>query len=98
MTKTPLSDAEAKIKHGSEIRRCMLTLDVSGMRALWKEIAPHLYQGTDKETLYSLHLARTEAQSIPLHLRRYSDRWLRDRGFGSHLPEHLRINKLGNKL
>jgi len=74
-----------------DVRRCLLELDVSGIQKLWAQAAPHLDQPkSDKETIVTLHMARTGAKSIPLKLRQYSDRWLRERGVGSLLPEELR--------
>jgi hypothetical protein len=87
-----MTDDEVKIKYGSEFRRCLVELDVKAVRELWKHVAPHLEIHNDREALYTLHMARTEAQSVPLKLRQYSDRWLRERGFGSNLPPLLREN------
>lgn len=79
-----------KQRHAEEFRRCLTELDVVGVRRIWAEVAPHLPQpANENETLFTLHMARTEAQSIPLNLRQYSHRWLRERGFGSMLPEAL---------
>lgn len=81
-------DDRIKLKHAAEFRRCLIELDVTGVRKLWAEVSPHLPQPKSiKETLFTLHMARTEAQSVPLGLRQYSHRWLRERGFGSMLPE-----------
>lgn len=79
-----------KAVHGAEFRRCLMELDVRGARKLWAHVAPHLATNSDKEALFTLHLARTGANSIPVKLRVYSDRWLRERGVGSMLPKHLR--------
>ena len=61
------------------------------MRKLWRHVSPHLPQpNTDEETLSAMHLARTQARSMPLKLRAYSHRWLTERSFPSQLPDHLR--------
>ncbi len=84
------TDFQIKQLHAAEFRRCLIDLDVNGIRKLWAEVSPYLPQPQNtKEALFSLHMARTEAQSVPLGLRQYSHRWLRERGFGSMLPEAL---------
>lgn len=85
-----MDEAELKVRHGAEFRRCLIALDVVAMRALWAHVAPHLACSSDKEVLVTLHMARAGAESVPVRLRQYSDRWLRERGIGSLLPEHLR--------
>jgi len=90
MAPDSLTDQVIKQRHAAEFRRCLIDLDVNGVRKLWAEVSPHLPQPSNvKETLFTLHMARTEAQSVPLRLRQYSHRWLRERGFGSMLPEAL---------
>lgn len=77
--------------HSAEFRRCMVDLDIAAMRRLWQHVSPHLPQPkTDEQTLAALHLARTQARSMPLKLRAYSHRWLTERGFPSQLPDRLR--------
>lgn len=79
------------VKHGAEFRRCLVDLDVKGIVALWRCVSPHLPQpANDDEALICLHMARTGAESVPVRARQYSDRWLRERGIGSLLPEVLR--------
>jgi hypothetical protein len=73
------------------VRRCLMELDVPGIRAAWATLAPHLPQGaSDAETLVAMHRARTGAESIPLNMRAYSHRWLLERGYPSGLPDRLR--------
>lgn len=77
--------------HSTAFRRCLVELDVAGMRKLWAYIAPHLPQmATDAETLHAIHRARTQAESIPLNARAWSHRWLIDHGHESGLPDHLK--------
>lgn len=77
--------------HSAEFRRCLAELDIAMMRKLWRHVSPHLPQpNTDEETLSAMHLARTQARSMPLKLRAYSHRWLTERSFPSQLPDHLR--------
>ena len=61
------------------------------MRKLWAHIAPHLPQPRDDaETLATLHLARTESEAVKESYRLYSHHWLRERGYPSRLPDHLK--------
>lgn len=77
--------------HGDAFRRCLVDLDVAGVRALWRRVAPHLAQPlNDDEALATLHRARSEAASIGLKLRAYSHRWLLDHGYPSGLPDELK--------
>lgn len=77
--------------YSSEFRRCMETLDVPGVRALWRKISPHLSQpATDEDALASLHMARTASEAMTLKARAYSHRWLEDRGLPSQLPDALK--------
>lgn len=86
--------------HGAEFRRCLLELDVVGIRRLWKHVASHLPQpSSDDEALVMLHMARTAAQSVPERLRAYSKAWLAERerakvanavGISIRSPEHRR--------
>ncbi|ODT22226.1 MAG: hypothetical protein ABS35_15355 [Kaistia sp. SCN 65-12] len=79
------------MSYNDAFRRCLVELDVAGIRALWREVAPHLPQpSNDAEALLTLHRARTEASSIDLRLRAYSHRWLIDNGYPSGLPDALR--------
>jgi len=65
--------------------------DVVGLMRLWREVAPHLSQPADyAEGAVTMHRARTEAKSIPVHLRRYSHAWLEERGLPSGLPDELK--------
>lgn len=86
-----MTEAELKLKHAAEFRRCLVDLDVAGVMALWRHVAPHLGQpSSEREALYTMHLARTKAENVSPRLRAYSQRWLNERGFGSFLPENRR--------
>lgn len=75
----------------NDIRRCLLEMDVPGIRAAWAKAAPHLPQpASDEEALIALHHARTQARSIPFRVRAWSHRWLVERGLPSGLPDRLR--------
>lgn len=79
--------------HGAEYRRCLIELDVAGMRKLSAHTHPHLAQpASDLETLTSIHIARTQARTLPLRLRQFSYKWLNERhpGWKNLLPEKLR--------
>lgn len=79
-------------QHAAEMRRCLESLDVVGVRRLWAHIAPHLAGAGmgDAEVLVSLHHARTQSESMSLKLRAYSHRWLVDNGYPSGLPDPLK--------
>lgn len=75
----------------AEFRRCLEDCDVAGMRALWAQHSPHLDQPkSDADALASLHMARTQAESLSLKHRAYSHAWLSERGLPSMLPDHLK--------
>lgn len=83
-------DAWMAAKHGAEFRRCLVELDVRGVMRLFNAFAPDGAKvATEKEALYTLHMARALSQAVPLNLRQYSDRWLRERGLGAFLPRQL---------
>jgi len=64
---------------------------VPGMRRLAKYLWPHLPQPTsDRETLSSIHYARTINETFSLRLRAYSHAWLLGEGFPSGLPDALK--------
>jgi hypothetical protein len=85
-----MTEAEIQAKYGPEFRRCLESLDVQGMKKLWKHVAPHLADENDSHVLYSMHLARTEMKSLPLRAKLYSQRWLNERGLGSGMPNDNR--------
>jgi hypothetical protein len=75
----------------AELRRCLVELDVGGICALWRRLAPTLPQPRDNaEALASLHIARTQAVSIPERLRLYSHAWLVERNLPTGLPDELK--------
>lgn len=78
-----------KERHHAEFLRCLLELDVSGILAISAHVFPPQCQpGSRAEALYSLHLARTKSDKVPERKKRYSQRWLNERGVGSWLPDH----------
>ena len=69
--------------HSAEFRRCLIDLDVPGVRRLWQHVAPHLPQPkTADETLNTMHLARSKMQTLPVEMRAYSEKWLAERRTG----------------
>lgn len=71
--------------------RTLCSSDFAGLRRLWSGAFPRLaLPRTDDEARTVLHMARTESQAVPLHLRLYSHEWLEDRGLPSKLPDPLR--------
>ena len=75
----------------NDVRRCLMEIDIPGIRAAWAKARPHLPQPRDDhEALICIHRARTQATSIPFRLRAYSHRWLVERGLPSGLPDRQR--------
>jgi phage gp29-like protein len=76
---------------GAEFRRCLIEVDVVGVRRVWAHQHPGLPQPPDDEdVLASLHIARTASQSVPFKLRAYSHAWCSERGLPSQLPDQMR--------
>lgn len=74
-----------------DFRRCLEECDVEGIRRLHAHAMPHMpAPQTDAQALISIHLARTQSESIALKLRAYSHRWLVDNSYPSQLPDSLR--------
>ena len=74
--------------HSEHLRRCLIELDVPGIRRIWAAVAPHAPPPSD--ALAAIHMARTCAESIPFRLRAYSHRWLTERALPSQLPDALK--------
>ena len=73
------------------MRRILMDLDAPAAMAFWRATSPHLPQPqTEYQALVALHMARTEAQMIPVDHRFRSHRWLTDNGYPSKLPDHLK--------
>jgi hypothetical protein len=68
------------LRHAAEVRRCLVELDVVGMRRLHAHVWPHYpAPKTDDEALHSMHLARVQMKDIPERCRQYSQAWLFER-------------------
>ena len=67
--------------HQSEVHRRLATADVTGLLRAWAVSHPHLTGLSLPEALIALHMARVEAKSMPLRLKRYSAAFLRERGY-----------------
>jgi hypothetical protein len=79
------------VDSGAEFRRCLLELDVEGIKRAWRHVAPNMPPPKDDaEALASLHVGRTAANSMPFSKRAYSHAWLSERGLPSMLPDNLR--------
>ena len=73
------------------LRQALLDGDAKAACAVWRDLAPHLPQPpSDEAATATMHLARTQMQTIPPRLRFYSHRWLTDHGYPSRLPDRLR--------
>lgn len=71
------------MEHDAEFRRCLLELDVAGIRALWQHLSPGLPQPqSEDETLHTIHLARVGMATLPAQQRAYSEAWLKERQTG----------------
>lgn len=80
---------EAKRRYSGAFLRCLLELDVDGILALHALTMPAgTAPSSRSEALASLHLARTKAARVPMAKKRYSQRWLNERGLGSWLTDH----------
>jgi hypothetical protein len=67
------------MRHQQEVLRCLIALDVAGIRRVWKNIAPHLDQPeSDWDALRTMHEARIRMARISPQQKRYSEHWLRD--------------------
>ena len=84
-----LDDLQA-IRHAKEFRRCLVEIDVDAILRLQAHVSPHLPTLTRQEALYSIHLARTKMNTLPRHLKTYSQRWLNERRAGSFMPDDRR--------
>jgi hypothetical protein len=79
------------VNTAAAFHRCLINLDVIGICDLWNHVAPDLPQPqNEEEAIIALHLARTQAESIPAGLRRYSHAWLTERNLPSQLPDELK--------
>lgn len=72
-------------------REYLATSNLDGIRRLWLHLYPGMPQPAgDFEVQVVMHLARTQAETIPLKLRLYSHQWLLANGQPSQLPDMLR--------
>ncbi len=75
----------------ADLRRIITDCDVEGYAQLSARYPETIEPVATREmAFYLLHTARTEADFVPLPLRQYSHRWLRERGARSLLPPELR--------
>lgn len=73
-----------------EMRRCLVTLDLDYSRKIWAAVSPQFATASDNFLLASLHIARTQTESIPAPFRLYSHEWLTERNLPSYLPDKLK--------
>lgn len=72
---------DASTTHAAEFRRCLVELDIVGMRRLWNHVSPHLPQPkTDADVVMTMHAARVQMATLPEDKRAYSEAWLSERG------------------
>lgn len=68
------------LEHANEFKRCLVELDVDGIRRLWNHVSPHLPQPkNDDEALHTMHLARTKMKNLHPKLVKYSKAFLAER-------------------
>lgn len=75
--------------HADEFRRCLIEIDVAGIRRLWAHVQPG-QPFDDERALIALHMARTQAETLTVRQRAWSHCWLRERDLPSQLPDHLK--------
>jgi hypothetical protein len=76
-------------QYNDDYLRCLETLDVAGVRALWARTGASQPK-TDREALASLHYARTCSTRVHTNKRAYSHSWLRGEGLPTGLPDNLK--------
>lgn len=65
--------------------------DVTGLRAAWSKLQPHLPQPESYEAAeVGMHMARTASEGLHFKHRAYSHRWLDERAMPSQLPDNLK--------
>lgn len=70
-----------------EFRQLLEAGDVDGLMKAWSRVAPHLPQPQSREQAeITMHMARTQSETIPLRHRQYSHCWLTERMLPSQLP------------
>lgn len=68
------------LQHANEFKRCLVELDVQGIRRLWNHVSPNLPQPkNDDEALHTMHLARTKMKGLHPKLVKYSKAFLAER-------------------
>lgn len=86
-----MNDAEIRSRYGAEFFRCLNELDVEGIMRISAHVFPPEWQPSSRtEALASLHLARTQNAFISAKAKKYSQRWLNERGLGSFMPDNRR--------
>lgn len=79
------------MSHADEMRRCLEQQDLAGLCRLWAHVAPHLPPPkTQDDARKTMHIARTQAESLAFVFRAYSHAWLTEHGLPSMLPDHLK--------
>ena len=67
------------MRNQREVLRCLIALDIPGIRKVWKQMAPHLDQPeSDWDALRTMHEARIRMLRISPQQKRYSEHWLRE--------------------
>lgn len=84
LTRQSPQEVEQKAQFAGEFLRCLIELDVDGILRLHAVVFPaQTFPSSRTEALASLHLARTKSDRVPMKLKRYSQKWLNERGLGS---------------
>lgn len=70
--------------HNAEFLRCLVEIDVRGIRRLWHHVSPGLPQpANDADALLAIHLARIQlGEALPAKAMAYSKQWLAERETG----------------
>lgn len=71
------------MKHGDELLRCLVEMDVAAARRLFAHVFPHMHQPeSDEDMRLQMHLARVQTKRVPQRLRIFSRHWLKERSAG----------------
>lgn len=75
----------------AEFRQALETGDVALLQRIHPILFPHVPAAPSREAAeIQLHMARTQAEWLPLKPRAYSHRWLTERELPSQLPDPLK--------
>jgi hypothetical protein len=77
-------------KAQAEFQRALEEGDLESLRRIWAGLNPGMPVLSRSDAEASMHMARTQAESVSPRGRCYSHRWLEERNLPSQLPDHLK--------